>query len=113
MQKTQMPETCVVLITCESEEEARRIGRQLVEERLAACANLVGQIESIFHWKGEIQEEDEALLILKTRRSHFERLAARVEALHSYEVPEVVALPIMVGLAPYVRWIAEETGKSV
>lgn len=103
-------ETCVVLVMCGTKEEARRIGRSLVEERLAACANLAGPIESIFHWEGKVEEEEETLLMLKTRSEHFEPLAGRVRELHSYEVPEVVALPIAAGLGAYLRWIGEETG---
>jgi periplasmic divalent cation tolerance protein len=109
MRARNVAETCVVFVTCESQEQASGIGRRLVEERLAACANLAGPILSIFHWDGEVEEEDEVLLILKTRKDRFEQLTERVQELHSYEVPEVIALPIIAGLAGYLRWITEET----
>ena len=82
----------VVLVTASGDDEARRIGRELVEERLAACVNVVGPVTSIFRWDGRVQEEAERLLVVKARRADVERLAARVRALHSYEVPEVLAV---------------------
>ncbi len=112
MEKNEMPETCVVMITCGSEDEAHRIGRELVEERLTACASVEGPIESIYWWKGDLEENTETKLVLKTRRSHVERIAKRVEELHSYELPQVVALPIQAGLEPYIRWIEEETAEA-
>lgn len=95
----------VVLVTGPSADEAERIGRALVEERLAACANLIPSISSAYWWKGKIEEATEALLILKTRQDLVERLVTRVRALHSYTVPEVIALPILGGNPDYLRWI--------
>lgn len=95
----------VVLVTGPSVDEAERIGRALVEERLAACANLIPSISSAYWWKGKIEEATEALLILKTRQDLVERLVTRVRALHSYTVPEVIALPILGGNPDYLRWI--------
>lgn len=95
----------VVLVTGPSADEAERIGRALVEERLAACANLIPSISSAYWWKGKIEEATEALLVLKTRQDLVERLVARVRALHSYTVPEVIALPILGGNPDYLRWI--------
>lgn len=95
----------VVLVTAGSADEADRIGRTLVEERLAACANLVPAIASRFWWQGKIEEAGEALLILKTRQDRLPRLTARVRSLHSYTVPEVIALPILDGSPDYLRWI--------
>jgi periplasmic divalent cation tolerance protein len=100
---------CVVLVTVGKREEAERIGSALVEEKLAACCNLVGPIRSIYRWKGEICRDEETLLVLKTRREGFEKLRARVAGLHSYAVPEIIALPIVAGHAPYLDWVRDET----
>lgn len=99
----------VVFVTASGPEEAERIGRALVEERLAACANLIPSISSTYWWKGKIEEASEALLVVKTRQDLLERLTARVRALHSYTVPEVIALPILGGNPDYLRWIDEST----
>lgn len=99
----------VVLITTGSTEEAQRIAHALVEERLAACVNIVAPIQSIYRWRGEIQTDNEALLIVKTQAQALERLAKRVKQLHSYEVPEIIALPILAGAEDYLHWIDEQT----
>ena len=101
----------VVLVTASSEEEAVRIGRKLVEDRLAACANIVPKIRSIFQWEGKVAEERECLVILKTRGELLSEVEGAVLALHSYQVPEIIALPIEGGSAPYLEWINEETRK--
>ena len=100
---------CVVFVTVGKREEAEKIGLALVEEKLAGCCNMVGPIRSIYRWKGEICRDEEMLLILKTRRDGFEKLRARVAALHSYTVPEIIALPIVAGHAPYLDWVRDET----
>lgn len=102
----------VVFITASSAAEATRIGRALVEERLAACANLIPSIASTYWWTGKIEESGEALLVIKTRQDLMERLTARVKALHSYTVPEVIALPILAGNPDYLEWINESTQSS-
>ena len=102
-------ECCVVLVTAPSREVADQIATTVVEERLAACCNVVPSITSIYRWKGELCRDDEALLVIKTRRKCFEALRARIVELHSYDVPEVIALPIVDGYAPYLQWISEET----
>lgn len=102
-------EYVVVLVTASSEEEAVRIATTVVQERLAACANLVPGIRSFFWWEGRVQDEPERLLLIKTRRERFAALEARVRELHSYSVPEVIALPIAEGSDAYLRWIAEST----
>ncbi len=107
-----MPAHLVVLITAGSVEEGQRIARSLVEERLAACANTVSPIESVYRWQGQVQHDQEVLLIVKTVASMLERLAARVKQLHSYEVPEIIALPIVAGADDYLQWIDEQTGPS-
>jgi periplasmic divalent cation tolerance protein len=99
----------VVLVTAPGAEEAARIARALVEERLAACGNVVPGLRSIYRWQGAVHEDAEALLVLKTTRDRFEALRARVLALHPYEVPEVVALPVEAGSASYLEWIVRET----
>jgi periplasmic divalent cation tolerance protein len=99
----------VVLVTAPGADEAARIARAVVEERLAACGNVVPGLRSIYRWQGAVQEDAEALLVLKTTRDRFEALRARVLALHPYEVPEVIALPVEAGSAPYLDWIAKET----
>jgi periplasmic divalent cation tolerance protein len=104
-----MTEIVTVLVTVGSEEEAVRIARTIVEERLAACANLVPGIRSIYRWKGKIWDTEERLLIIKTRATLFASLQTRIRQLHSYEVPEIVALPITAGLAEYLDWVLEST----
>ena len=97
----------VVFITAPSEAEAAGIGRVLVEERLAACANITGQIRSIYRWQDTIEDEPEFLMILKTSENSLDALIARANELHSYDVPEIIALPIHNGHLPYLNWIAE------
>ena len=104
-----MTDALVVLVTAPGAEEAARIARALVEERLAACGNVVPGLRSIYRWQGAVHEDAEALLVLKTTRDRFEALRARVLALHPYEVPEVVALPVEAGSASYLEWIVRET----
>jgi periplasmic divalent cation tolerance protein len=99
----------VVLITAPSAEEAAKIAKVLVEERLAACANIVKDIRSVFRWEGKIEDDSEALIVLKTREALFEDLEKRVRELHSYSVPEVIALPIVKGSEAYLKWLQEET----
>jgi periplasmic divalent cation tolerance protein len=102
----------VVFVTAASEEEAARLGRTLVEERLAACVNVIGPIRSIYRWEGAVREDAEHLLMMKARRVDVDALAARVRALHSYDVPEVVALDVTGGSAPYLAWVAAATDRS-
>ncbi|MFQ5665473.1 MAG: divalent-cation tolerance protein CutA [Candidatus Binatia bacterium] len=99
----------VVLVTVGSEEEGERIAAALVTEHLAACVNLVGPVRSIYWWEGQVQREREHLLVIKTRKRLFAKLAARVTALHSYDTPEVIALPITAGLAAYLDWLRGAT----
>jgi periplasmic divalent cation tolerance protein len=99
----------VVFVTCGSEEEALKIAHALVEERLAACANMISPLRSIYRWEGKICDEKEWLLVIKTRQSRIEDLAKRVKALHSYSVPEIIALPIAEGSPAYLNWIEENT----
>ncbi|QAZ67307.1 divalent-cation tolerance protein CutA [Solidesulfovibrio carbinolicus] len=96
-------------ITAPSVEEAERLGAALVEERLAACANIFPAMRSVYRWKGAIEKADEAVLVAKTRQSLAQALIARVKELHPYEVPCVVTLPITDGLPDFLRWIDDET----
>jgi periplasmic divalent cation tolerance protein len=104
-----MSEISIVFVTAGNEEEAAKIGRTLVEERLGACANIVPRIRSIYRWKGEIYDEQECLIIIKTRTSLFPALEKRVKELHSYEVPEIVSFPVARGLPQYIEWVLGET----
>ncbi len=102
-----MAEQILVMVTCASSPEAESISRQLLEERLIACVNIAGRIRSLYRWKGAMARESESLLLMKTRRDLFDRLCERVRELHSYEVPEVVAFPIVAGNPEYLDWIEE------
>lgn len=105
-------EAVVVLVTAGDAEEAARLGRALVEARLAACANVIGPIRSIYRWQGTIEDAPEHLVVLKARAADMAALEARVRALHSYQVPEVLALPVRAGSAPYLAWLAEATARG-
>lgn len=98
-----------VYATFASDEEARRIARILVEERLAACANILGDCHSIYRWQGAIEEADEVAALFKTRADRAEALIARLAELHSYDVPAAVAWPIDAALPAYADWVAEES----
>jgi periplasmic divalent cation tolerance protein len=99
----------VVFVTAANEESAAAIGRSVVEERLAACANLVGPIRSIYRWQGAVEDAPEYLLLIKTQASRYRALEARVKELHPYEVPEIVAIDIEKGWSPYLNWVHEST----
>jgi periplasmic divalent cation tolerance protein len=105
-----MSEAFFVYVTAGSVAEAERIGRALVEERLAACANILPGMRSIYRWQGKVEEASEAVLVLKTARTTLAALTARVKDLHSYELPCVVALPIEAGNADYLAWIESQSG---
>lgn len=105
-----MSEAILVMVTCGNSAEAEAIATSLLEEKLVACVNIAGRIRSLFHWQGAIARESESLLLMKTRRECFDDLSRRVKELHSYEVPEVIAMPIMVGNPDYLAWINESTG---
>jgi periplasmic divalent cation tolerance protein len=104
-----MTDCVVVLVTVGSREEAERIAEALVTERLAACVNVVGPITSIYHWEGRVERGQELLLIIKTRAALCDQLEARVKSLHSYQNPEVIAVPISAGAAAYLDWLRSET----
>ena len=100
----------VVLVTVGSEDEASKIARSLVEERLAACVNIVPGVRSIYRWQGAVEDESEVLVLIKASADSLEDLEKRVLALHSYEVPEILALPIDRGSEAYLAWLGENLG---
>jgi periplasmic divalent cation tolerance protein len=100
---------CVVFVTAGSEEQAGLIAHALVGERLAACVNIVSPIRSIYRWNDEVQTDTEHLMIIKTRAKLVPKIEARVKELHSYEVPEVIALPILAGARSYLDWVIAST----
>jgi periplasmic divalent cation tolerance protein len=102
-----MTDKVVVLVTCASADEAGKIATAVVEQRLAACANIVSGIRSVYRWEGKVQDDQETLLIIKTTRERFAALRDAVQKLHSYSVPEVIALPIVEGTEKYLNWIQE------
>jgi len=102
----------VVYITAPSEEEAAKIAHILVEERLAGCVNIVKDIRSIYSWQGKIVDDKEVLMIVKTRLQLFSALTAKVKTLHSYTVPEVIAMPIIDGSEEYINWLKEATSQN-
>lgn len=107
-----MTDFVVVYVTVGSADEGDRIASALIEERLAACVNRVAGVRSTYRWEGRIERAEEELLIIKSRRDLFNRLRQRVTELHSYSVPEIVALPLLEGSEPYLRWLHEELAKK-
>lgn len=103
-----MTDKIVVLSACASAEEAQRIARALVEKRLAACVNLMPGVRSVYRWKDAIEDEEEVLLFIKTSRPLLEELREEIERLHSYEVPEVIALTVVDGSERYLSWMNRE-----
>lgn len=103
-----MTDKIVVLSTCQSAEEAQRIARRLVEIRLAACVNIVAEARSVYRWRGAVDESTEWLLIIKSRRNQLGPITAEIERLHSYEVPEVLALSVVDGSPAYLGWLEQQ-----
>jgi periplasmic divalent cation tolerance protein len=98
----------IVLVTCRSKREAEKIALALLEKRLAACGTVVGShVKSIYRWKGRIEKAREILLILKTTPARFPKLEKEIRRLHSYEVPEIIAIPVTAGSAAYLKWVSE------
>ena len=107
-----MSEPLVVLITAGSQEEADRVASTLVAEMLAACVNVIPGVTSVYRWEGEVQRDQEWLLVAKSRRDVLNDLVKRVQVLHSYDVPEIIALPLVGGSEAYLRWIDSEVHGS-
>ena len=102
-----MTDAQLVLTTLPNADKAVEVARVLVEERLIACANIVPAVRSIYRWQDKIQDENEVLVVMKTKSDQIERLKARILELHPYEVPEVLAMPIENGYAGYLEWISK------
>lgn len=98
----------IVYITASNIKEAKDLAEAIVKERLAACANVVESVESVYWWKGKVEHDSESLIILKTKESKLDELIERVKQLHSYENPEIVAVPVLKGSSEYLDWIDEE-----
>jgi periplasmic divalent cation tolerance protein len=107
-----MTDQIVVINTCASAEEAERLARLLVERRLAACVSVVPGVRSFYRWQGAIESAGEWLLLAKSSREIFPALAAALEEAHSYDVPEVLALPVVAGAARYLDWLAANVGSQ-
>ena len=105
-----MSEELIVLVTVPTRADGERIAEALVGDQLAACVNVIGPMRSIYRWQGELCRDDEYLLLIKTTRGRYAALEARVKALHGYEVPEVVAVPIEMGSAEYLEWLRNVIG---
>jgi periplasmic divalent cation tolerance protein len=97
----------IILITAKDKKEADKIATLLIKNKLAACVNIVGGLKSIYLWKGKIEQAKETLLIVKSRKDKFDKIVKLARSVHSYEVPEIIAVPITNGFKPYLRWIDE------
>ena len=106
------PQAQIVLCTCPPDGTAVALAKTLVERRLAACVNIVDAVSSVDRWQGQVVEDGESLLVIKTTAGHFQALEAVIVAEHPYELPEIVAVPIEQGLAPYLTWLDAETTLS-
>lgn len=104
-----MAEEIVILITAGSREEGEKIAQTLVEEHLVACVNCIPGVRSFFFWEGKTQAAAEVLLICKSRMALMDRVIERVKSLHSYTVPEIIALPVLAGLPSYLAWVKDST----
>jgi periplasmic divalent cation tolerance protein len=112
-----MTEKIVILSTCGSETEAHKLARLLVDTQLAACVNVIGGgvlggVRSFYRWQGKVESASEWLLLIKTSRDRFARVQAAIEDAHSYEVPEIIALPIVEGAPAYLSWMDENLGTN-
>ena len=102
----------VVLMTAANREEAVRIAETLVDAKLAGCVQMLPEIQSVYRWKGEVAREREVLLFAKTTRERFDELDRAVREIHSYETPEIIALPVVAASEPYLNWLTSELGKT-
>lgn len=104
-------QTLLVLTTCASREDADRLGKLLVEQRLAACVNAVGDVSSTYRWQGQVLKDRETLLVIKTTESRYPALEQAIRAHSTYELPEVVAIPVHLGSSPYLAWLRESVAE--
>jgi periplasmic divalent cation tolerance protein len=103
-----MTDKIIVLSTCDSEEQASRIARRLVEQRVAACVNILPNMRSVYRWQEKIEDAAEFLLVIKSRRDLFAALRAEIEKIHSYDIPEMIAIPVVDGSQAYLGWLDRE-----
>ena len=103
-----MTDKIVVFSTCESREEAERLAEAVLEKRLAACVNILAGVQSVYHWQGQLERSEEHLLMIKSSRKCFDQLRAVLSTVHSYEVPEVIAVGIVDGAESYLAWMDRE-----
>ena len=104
-----MKRFAVLMVTCASSKEARSISEALVGKRLAACVNIISGVNSVFRWKGKIENAEEFLLLVKARRTDFKKIETAVKKIHSYTVPEIIAMPVVAGSKDYLDWVEKET----
>lgn len=100
-------EFVVVFVTCKSAREAQRIASRLVKQKLAACVNIVGPVKAIYRWKGRIETASETLMVIKSTRRKFGALEKEIRRVHSYDTPEIIALPVAAGSKPYLEWLRD------
>ena len=103
-----MHDALLIFSSCSDEQEAKRLARMLVEEKLAACVNVIRGVESVYRWENNVETATECLLVIKTVPERFDALSERLQAMHSYQVPEIIALPIVGGAEKYVGWLKEQ-----
>ena len=108
-----MGEVIVVLTNLPDREAALKLARELVAHRLAACVNVLAECSSVYRWKGEVENAAEVPVLIKTRAARYAELEAAIRALHPYELPEIIAVPVERGLEEYLRWVADETTISI
>ena len=102
-------DTILVLTNLPDRDTAGRLAQRLVESRLAACVNILNGCTSVYRWKGEVERAEEVPVLIKTRAARYEELEAAIREVHPYEIPEIIAIPVVHGLAEYLEWVAEET----
>lgn len=105
-----MTKAVVGLVTCSSRTEARKVARAILKKKLAACVNIIGELESHYWWRGKLETARECLLLIKTTRARAGSVASAVKAAHSYEVPEVIFLPVVAGERNYLKWLIKSAG---
>lgn len=109
LMKKSADQVLVILVTTVNQEEAVRIGKEMVNAKLAACANVIPSIQSIYRWDGKVVQEEEVLLILKSVKPRYRALEKAIKAMHTYEIPEIIALPVKEGFDRYIGWVGRET----
>ena len=109
LMKKSAGQVLVILVTTVNQEEAVRIGKEMVNAKLAACANVIPGIQSIYRWNGKVVQEEEALLILKSVKARYRALEKAIKTMHAYEIPEIIALPVKEGFNQYIGWVNRET----